>query len=145
MKRIERSEARQKVLSKVPSKMFSLPFVSIWCLFTLMTCMCVPRRRRCRRWWKLKFHSSNRDIIKVLVSWKRNEIFFYPPPPRIVEKKRSERWEEMIRERFSNIMSFNATSLSLAHQNESFNTSRHDRGIKLRGGMETFNIGISRR
>lgn len=48
--------------------------------------MFIYSRHVCVRWEKLKFHSRNQDIIKVLVSWQRNEIFSFMP----AEKKRRE-------------------------------------------------------
>lgn len=75
----ERQQSKEKVLSKVPSKMFFFVLLRlIWCLFTLVMCVV----------GKLKFHSRNQDIIKVLVSWQRNEIFFFIP--KIKKKTESE-------------------------------------------------------
>lgn len=62
MKRIEERRQR-KFFQKCHLKCFFCSFLlRIWCLFTPVI-MCAVG--------KLKFHSS-RDIIKVLVSWKRN-------------------------------------------------------------------------
>lgn len=66
---------------------------------------------------KLNFHSRNQDIIKVLVSWKRNEISLLFSP------KRS-------RNEISNIMSFNVTSsLTLSYSSRSGN--KIPQGIKV--------------
>lgn len=73
MKRMK-GRKRLKLLLKVPSKMFSFPSLTYF-MFICSPASCAWNVLMCAAGEDSGFHLSNRDIIKLLVSWKRNEIF----------------------------------------------------------------------